>query len=97
MQLVVGRISRPHGIRGELTVEVRTDDPERRFAAGAVLVTEPAAAGPLTVAGTGGTPAGCWSGLLTSRTGPLRSRCAASLLLVDSADLEDLPDPDELS
>ncbi|MFO7252986.1 MAG: ribosome maturation factor RimM, partial [Actinomycetes bacterium] len=27
MQLVVGRIGRPHGIRGEVTVEVRTDDP----------------------------------------------------------------------
>lgn len=46
---VVGRIGRPHGIRGEVTVEVRTDEPERRFAVGAVLVTVPAAAGPLTV------------------------------------------------
>ena len=52
MQLVVGRISRPHGVRGELTVDVRTDDPELRLAAGAVLATEPAAAGPLTVART---------------------------------------------
>ena len=50
MQLVVGRITRPHGVRGELAVEVRTDDPELRLAAGAVLATEPAAAGPLTVA-----------------------------------------------
>ena len=49
MQLVVGRVVRPHGIRGELTVDVRTDDPELRLAAGAVLATEPAAAGPLTV------------------------------------------------
>ena len=44
MLLVVGRIGRPHGIRGEVTVEVRTDEPEQRFAAGAVLVTDPAAA-----------------------------------------------------
>jgi 16S rRNA processing protein RimM len=44
MLLTVGRIGRPHGIRGEVTVEVRTDEPETRFAAGSVLVTDPAAA-----------------------------------------------------
>jgi 16S rRNA processing protein RimM len=44
MLLTVGRIGRPHGIRGEVTVEVRTDEPEARFAAGSVLLTEPAAA-----------------------------------------------------
>ncbi len=49
MHLVVGRIGRPHGLRGEVTVEVRTDDPELRFAPGAILATEPASAGPLTV------------------------------------------------
>lgn len=32
MRVVVGRIGRPHGIRGEVTVEVRTDEPERCFA-----------------------------------------------------------------
>lgn len=45
MLLIVGRIGRPHGIRGEVTVEVRTDEPDVRFAAGSVLLTEPAAAG----------------------------------------------------
>ena len=50
MQLVVGRVTRPHGVRGEVSVEVRTDDPDRRFAVGRVLATDPAAAGPLTVA-----------------------------------------------
>ena len=50
MQVVVGRVGRPHGTHGEVTVEVRTDDPDRRFAAGTVLPTEPAHAGPLTVA-----------------------------------------------
>ncbi|MGQ0631727.1 MAG: ribosome maturation factor RimM [Sporichthyaceae bacterium] len=49
VELVVGRIGKPHGIRGEVTVEVRTDAPEVRFAPGAVLRTEPAVAGPLTV------------------------------------------------
>ena len=52
MDLVVGRVGRPHGVRGELTVEVRTDDPEARFADGAVLLTDPAERGPLTVAGS---------------------------------------------
>jgi 16S rRNA processing protein RimM len=49
MQLVVGRVLRPHGLRGELAVEVRTDVPETRFADGSVLATEPASRGPLTV------------------------------------------------
>lgn len=39
---------RAHGVRGEVSVEVRTDDPDRRFAPGSVLRTEPDR-GPLTV------------------------------------------------
>ncbi|WP_329364202.1 ribosome maturation factor RimM [Streptomyces sp. NBC_00669] len=50
MQLVVGRIGRAHGIKGEVSVEVRTDEPELRLAPGAVLATDPAATGPLTIA-----------------------------------------------
>jgi 16S rRNA processing protein RimM len=42
MLLIVGQILRPHGIRGEVLVDVRTDDPAERFAAGSVLVTDPA-------------------------------------------------------
>lgn len=49
MQLVVGQVTRAHGVRGEVAVAVRTDDPEIRFAVGSVLLTDPAAAGPLTV------------------------------------------------
>ena len=49
MQLVVARIGRAHGIKGEVTVEVRTDEPELRLAPGAVLTTDPAGAGPLTI------------------------------------------------
>jgi len=94
MQLVVGRITRPHGVRGELAIDVRTDDPELRLAAGAVLETEPASAGPLTVVG-----ARWHSGRLLIRFAGVDDRTAAeslrgTLLLVDSADLEDLPDPD---
>lgn len=49
MQLVVARIGRAHGIKGEVTVEVRTDEPELRLGPGAVLATDPPDAGPLTV------------------------------------------------
>lgn len=35
--VVVGRIGRAHGITGEVSVEPRTDEPERRFAVGSVL------------------------------------------------------------
>ncbi|MFI5888831.1 ribosome maturation factor RimM [Actinoplanes sp. NPDC051513] len=38
--LVVGQIGKPHGIRGEVSVSVRTDEPEERFFAGAVFATE---------------------------------------------------------
>jgi len=41
MQLVIGRISRPHGVRGEVIVDVRTDDPGPRFAAGSVIAIAP--------------------------------------------------------
>lgn len=51
IMVLVGRIGRTHGIRGEVTVEPRTDDPATRFGAGAQLHTDPEAAGPLTVAG----------------------------------------------
>jgi len=41
IEVVVGRIGKPHGLRGEVTVEVRTDEPERRFVAGSTLAAEP--------------------------------------------------------
>lgn len=37
---MVGRIGRPHGLKGEVSVEPRTDEPERRFANGTVLRTQ---------------------------------------------------------
>jgi 16S rRNA processing protein RimM len=47
--VAIGRIGPARGVRGDVFVEPWTDDPELRFAAGSVLRTEPAAAGPLTV------------------------------------------------
>jgi 16S rRNA processing protein RimM len=95
MQLVVGRIGRPHGIRGDVTVQVHTDDPDLRFAAGSVLATEPAARGPLTVA------ASRWhSGRLLVRFAGCEDRTSAEdlrgiLLVMDSAQARRCADPDE--
>jgi 16S rRNA processing protein RimM len=40
MRLLVGRIGRAHGILGEATIEVRTDEPDRRFAVGSTVSTD---------------------------------------------------------
>ncbi len=40
MQLVVGRIGRAHGVLGEATIEVRTDDADARFAIGNKLTLD---------------------------------------------------------
>jgi 16S rRNA processing protein RimM len=95
MQLVVGRVGRPHGLRGEVTVEMRTDDPDSRFAAGTVLATEPAARGPLTVLS-----ARWHSGRLVIVFAGCDDRTAAeglrdTLLVVDSSELGAPADPDE--
>jgi 16S rRNA processing protein RimM len=95
MQLVVGRVGRPHGIRGELTVQVHTDDPDLRFAAGSVLATEPAERGPLTISSSR------WhSGRLLVRFDGYADRTMAedlrgTLLVMDSAEVGPTADPDE--
>jgi 16S rRNA processing protein RimM len=95
MRLVVGRVGRPHGLRGEVAVEVRTDDPDQRFAAGSCLATVPAERGPLTVAGSR------WhSGRLLVRFTGCEDRDAAedlrgTVLAIDSGQLAPLADPAE--
>ncbi|KNB51146.1 ribosome maturation factor RimM [Streptomyces caatingaensis] len=95
MQLVVGRIGRAHGIRGEVTVEVRTDEPELRLGPGAVLLTDPAGRGPLTVeAGR------VHSGRLLLRFTGVADRNAAealrNTLLIAEVDPDETPeDPEE--
>jgi 16S rRNA processing protein RimM len=49
MQVVVARIGKAHGLRGEVTAQVLTGAPDERFVAGATFVTEPTASGPLTL------------------------------------------------
>ncbi|MFI1465908.1 ribosome maturation factor RimM [Streptomyces wuyuanensis] len=95
MQLVVARIGRAHGIKGEVTVEVRTDEPELRLAPGAVLATEPASTGPLTIE-TGRVH----SGRLLLRFEGVRDRNGAealrNTLLIAEVDPEERPEePDE--
>ncbi|MGP3926238.1 ribosome maturation factor RimM [Streptomyces sp. 8N616] len=95
MQLVVARIGRAHGIKGEVTVEVRTDEPELRLAPGAVLATDPASAGPLTIE-TGRVH----SGRLLLRFEGVQDRTAAealrNILLIADVDPEESPeDPEE--
>lgn len=49
MDRVVARVGRAHGLRGEVTVEVRTDVPEQRFVEGVRFTTDPVERGPLTL------------------------------------------------
>ena len=95
MQIAVGQIVRAHGIRGEVIVAVRTDEPGVRFAPGSVLSTEPPDRGPLTVAAVR------WhSGRLIVVFEGIGDRTAAeglrgTLLVLDSAQIPPAPDPDE--
>jgi 16S rRNA processing protein RimM len=99
MRVIVGRIGRPHGIRGELVIGVRTDEPDLRFAVGAVLGAhdEPDGEEPhsLKVASTR------WhSGQLLVTFDGVTDRTAAgeltgSWLSVDASQLPRTGDPDE--
>jgi 16S rRNA processing protein RimM len=95
MQLVVGQVGRPHGVHGELTVQVHTDDPDLRFAAGSVLATEPAERGPLTISSSR------WhSGRLLVSFAGCADRARAedlrgTLLVMDSAQAGPTAGPDE--
>jgi len=95
MQLVIGRIVRPHGLRGEVVVDVRTDEPDQRYAVGSVLATDPTAVGPLTVEAV--RP---HQGRLLVTFGGVPDRDAAEdlrgvLLCVDRDAVDEPEDPDE--
>ncbi|MFD5919538.1 ribosome maturation factor RimM [Kitasatospora sp. NPDC058201] len=94
MQLVVGKIGRAHGIRGDVSVEVRTDEPELRLGPGAVLLTDPASTGPLTVES-----GKVHSGRLLLRFAGVKDRNAAEALrgtvLIAEVDPEETPDDPE--
>jgi 16S rRNA processing protein RimM len=95
LQLVVGRIGRAHGVGGELVVSVRTDDPQSRFADGAVLATDPPDRGPLTVVGSrwhSGRLLVVFDGVNDRRSA---EQLAGTSLIVDAATLPPLGDPEE--
>jgi 16S rRNA processing protein RimM len=93
LEVVVGVIGRAHGIRGDVTIDVRTDEPERRFAVGQVLRAEE---GPrrFTV-----TAARDHSGRLLVHFAELPDRTAAeaarSTVLVADVDPTELPDEED--
>ena len=97
--MVVGRIGRPHGVRGLVTVEVRTDDPDLRFAPGTALLTDPPERGPLTVVDKRW-HSGTLLLQLADPAGEVFSTREAvdtvrnTLLLVPVADLPEIEDPD---
>ncbi|WP_431956556.1 ribosome maturation factor RimM [Nocardia lijiangensis] len=98
MELVVGRVAKSHGVRGELVVEVRTDEPDERFAAGATLrgrLPRSSEVRDFTVESVRE-----HSGRLLVFLAGIADRTAAdalrgTLFLVDSADLPPSDDPDE--
>ena len=93
--VAVGRIGPAHGLRGEVLVAPFTDEPDERFAPGAVLVAEPGEAGPLTV------ESARWQGkrLVVRFAGVVDRSGAEALrgtdLLIPAADRPDLDDPDD--
>jgi 16S rRNA processing protein RimM len=101
VRVIVGRVGRPHGIRGEVVVGVRTDEPDLRFAVGASLDAGPTADGqtpPTQILRVDGKR---WhSGQLLIAFAGITDRAAAgeltgSWLSVDSSQLPPPPDPDE--
>jgi 16S rRNA processing protein RimM len=99
-QVTVGRVGRPHGIRGEVSIELRTDEPARRFRDGSRLdVRAPRVGTPvpaaLTVTGTR------WhQGRLLASFADVTDRTTAEalrdcLLLVELDPHETPEDPDE--
>jgi 16S rRNA processing protein RimM len=93
--VVIGRIGKPRGVRGDVFIAPWTDDPEERYAVGSVLRTSPPERGPLTVAAM--TMA---SGKLVVHFDGHDSREAAEQLrgielVMDPADRPPLEDPDD--
>ena len=97
MELVVGRVVKAHGITGELVVDVRTDDPQERFAPGNRLRLKPRAGESRDVEVESARPHGA---RMLVRLGGIFDRDTAdalrgNLFIVDSADLPPIDDPDE--
>ncbi|HEY9265091.1 MAG TPA: ribosome maturation factor RimM, partial [Mycobacterium sp.] len=98
MELVVGRVAKAHGVTGEVVVDVRTDDPDARFARGKTLRGR---------ASRGGSEREYTIESVREHTGRLLVRLAGvvgrdaadalrgTLFVVDSDDLPPITEPDE--
>ncbi|MBY6367341.1 ribosome maturation factor RimM [Rhodococcoides corynebacterioides] len=98
MELVIGRVAKSHGVRGEVVVEVRTDEPDQRFAPGTVLRGR--SRGVATTSEHVVEAARDHSGRLLLRLAGVSDRASAdalrgTLFVVDTADLPESSDPDE--
>lgn len=98
MELIVGRVAKAHGISGELVVDVRTDDPDVRFAPGATLrAKKPRSPGPVrSYVVESARPHGA---RLLVRLAGVDDRDGAdamrgSLFVIDSDDLPPIDEPD---
>ncbi|TDO54066.1 16S rRNA processing protein RimM [Kribbella sp. VKM Ac-2571] len=95
MLVTVGRIGRAHGIKGEVGIDVRTDEPDRRFADGATVVTDAKVSRTLTIASSR------WhSGKLLVKFAEVPDRTAAeqlrNLVIQSEIDEDERPeDPEE--
>ena len=95
MRLVIGRIGKAHGVRGELNVSVHTDDPEDRFAIGAVIDTDPAERGPLTVTKMRYASDRLVVGFKEIPDRDTAEKFSGTLLVVDTNELPEIDDDDE--
>jgi 16S rRNA processing protein RimM len=95
VDLLVGRVGKPHGLRGEVTVEVRTDDPDARFAPGSSLRTDPPERGPLTVAEVHPRSGGLVVAFDGVESRPGAEALRGTVLVVDSAELPAIDGADE--
>jgi 16S rRNA processing protein RimM len=98
MDLVVGRVVKAHGVTGEVAVDVRTDDPEGRFAPGVVLRGRPSRGGTEREFVVESVRA--HGGRLLMRLQGVADRDTAdglrgTLFLIDAAELPPIADPDE--
>jgi 16S rRNA processing protein RimM len=98
MELVVGRVMKAHGVSGELVVDVRTDDPDNRFAPGSTLTGKPSQGGP-TREYTIESSREHGARLLVRLAGVVDRDAAEAMrgivFVVDSADLPPIEEPDE--
>ncbi len=98
VELVVGRVAKSHGVKGEVVVDVRTDEPELRFALNTVLRGHKPRDKELTNYTV--EAARDHSGRLLLRLEGVSTREAAdalrgTLFVIDSADVAPSDDPDE--